>query len=147
MTDPRGSLLFVSELFAGSISDKEICTQSGFFDLLSSLKNDGSIQDGDAVMADKGFTIGKELLDIGLGLNIPPFAASNSQMSSGEVAETRKIASHRVHVERAINRIKNFKFLSRRVKLCDFSSINQIWTVCAYLTIFMEPLVKKEEAV
>lgn len=33
-TDSRGSIMFVSHLYTGRISDKEICQRSGFFDLL-----------------------------------------------------------------------------------------------------------------
>jgi len=35
-------------------------------------------------MADKGFTIGIELKEFGLSLNIPPFSASGSQMSAAD---------------------------------------------------------------
>ena len=39
---------FVSKLYGGSISDKEIVNASGFL---------GKLQPGDAVMADRGFNI------------------------------------------------------------------------------------------
>ncbi|CAB4011932.1 Hypothetical predicted protein, partial [Paramuricea clavata] len=45
---PIAHFNFVSNLFSGSISDKEIIRQSGFLDKL---------QPGDAIMADKGFNI------------------------------------------------------------------------------------------
>ena len=51
--------MFISELFTGSISDKVITEQSGFYELLSLLKVQGYVKEGDAVMADKGFTIEK----------------------------------------------------------------------------------------
>ena len=49
---PSGVCSFVSDLYTGSISDKEIIIQSGFLDKLSQ---------GDGVMADKGFLIQAEL--------------------------------------------------------------------------------------
>ena len=49
-------------------------------------------------MGDKGFTINKELEDLGLGLNIPPFASSAAQMSASDVAYTNLIAAHIIHV-------------------------------------------------
>lgn len=50
---------------------------------------------------------------VGLKLNIPPFAFCASQMKAFEVAENVfKKAKHRVHVERAIDCIKQFKILS-----------------------------------
>ena len=71
--DPRGSLMFVSELFAGSIPDKVITKQSGFYETIKHLKEAGYVLDDDAIMAD----IHDELKDLGLLLNIPPFAAAD----------------------------------------------------------------------
>jgi hypothetical protein len=43
-------------------------------------------------MADKGFTIGSELKELGLSLNIPPFSASGSQMSGARFVVTNQLA-------------------------------------------------------
>ena len=59
-------------------------------------------------MVDKGFLIEKELEKIGLKVNIPPFAQSNRQMAATDITTTKKMAAHRVHVERAIAKIKKF---------------------------------------
>jgi len=59
--DPSGSIVFISKLFTGSISDKLLCEESGFYDMLKSLLENRYILPGDAVMADKGFTIHDEL--------------------------------------------------------------------------------------
>lgn len=56
-------------------------------------------------MVDKGFLIEKEVEEIGLQLNIPPFARANRQMPHADVEMTKRIAKHRVHVERAIAKI------------------------------------------
>ena len=45
---PTGVISFIPPLWTGSISDKEIVKQSGLLNLL---------EEGDAVMADKGFLI------------------------------------------------------------------------------------------
>lgn len=60
---PSGVCSFVSDLYTGSISDKEIIIQSGFLDKLSK---------GDGVMADKGFLIQDELASRQAHLVIPP---------------------------------------------------------------------------
>ena len=80
---------------------------------------------------------------IGLELNIPPFShAHGDQFTDSEVKLTRKIAGHRVHVERAISRIKKFKILSHRLDFSLLASHNQIWFTCAFLTNYMPPLIK-----
>lgn len=58
-------------------------------------------------MADKGFTVGN-LLPLGVEINIPPFLGSDQQMFPEKVLKTQEIASLRIHIERAINKIKNF---------------------------------------
>ena len=113
--DPRGSVCFTSELFTGSISDKLITEKSGFFEQLKIFQSLGYIQAGDAIMADKGFTIAPELAKLGLWLNIPPFATASGQMTSAEVHLTQKIAKHRVHIERLITKIKTYRILSNRI--------------------------------
>ncbi|XP_060604959.1 uncharacterized protein LOC132757648 [Ruditapes philippinarum] len=88
--DPSGSVIFISELFTGSISDKMICEESGFYAILKDLLNHGYINPVDGIMADKGFTIQKELNKLGLVLNIPPFSSCSSQMSSFDTYLTQK---------------------------------------------------------
>jgi len=142
--DPRGSFIFISMLFAGSISDKDITSQSGLLTMLQQLLDNGHLQKGDGVMVDKGFLIASEIEQLGLKLYIPPFASGSSQMSAGDVSLTRKIAKHRVHVERAISRAKKFKIVDNRVELSLFPCINQIWFCCCFLTGFMPYLITEK---
>ena len=72
-------------------------------EVLQQLLDYGRLRPGDGVMVDKGFLIKDEIEKLGLRLYIPPFAPGAGQMSAGDVALTKKIASHRVHVERAIS--------------------------------------------
>ncbi|XP_077989941.1 uncharacterized protein LOC144444401 [Glandiceps talaboti] len=143
--DPRGAVIFISTLFSGSISDKAICNQGGLISFLKGLIDLGHLERGDSFMLDKGVLIEDEMRSIGLQVNIPPFAQSNMQMSESDEQMTRKIAKHRVHVERAISRIKNFRILSRRIDLSMFTSINQIWFVCAFLTNFQPFLIQDKD--
>ncbi|KAJ7996412.1 hypothetical protein DPEC_G00236810 [Dallia pectoralis] len=61
---PFGAVTFVSNLYTGSISDRELTERCGILNLL---------EPGDGCMADKGFTIEKMLADHGAKLIIPPF--------------------------------------------------------------------------
>ena len=60
---------------------------------------------GDSVMADRGFNVQEELALLGVRLNIPPFLRGKKQLSSNELVETRRIASLRILVERAMEQI------------------------------------------
>lgn len=140
--DPRGSLLFASMLFAGSLSDKEIFLKSHFKKVLENLIEKQTLHKGDSVMADKGFTIKNELLEIGLNLNMPPFAKCGKKFTSSEVVETEEIARWRVHVERHMAALKKFKILSGKFPLSLFAVINQVWFVCNVLTLFQPPIIR-----
>lgn len=131
---PCGAVTFVSQLYTGSISDREIVIRSGF--LLQ------KFDDGDSVMADKGFTI-EDLLPLGTVLNIPPFLGQDGQMDPSDVIKTQQIASLRIHVERAINRIKNYKIWDGIVPLSQFGLINQMWSVCSFLSNIQDPLISE----
>ena len=63
------------------------------------------------------------------------------QLDPDEEDETRQIASVRIHVERAIERIKNFNILRQIIPNTMAEDINKIWKVCAILTNFKSPLV------
>ena len=129
---PAGHISFISQLYTGSISDREITERSGFLDL--------SFEANDSVMADKGFTI-QDLLPVGVSLNIPPFLGSSAQMPAEDVVKTQEIASLRIHVERAINKIKNFHIWDGVVPLSLLGIVNQMWTVCAHLCNVQDPII------
>ena len=57
-------------------------------------------------MAGRGFGIQDLLTPLKVKLNIPAFLAGRSQLTKAEVKESQSIASARIHVERAIQRIK-----------------------------------------
>ena len=60
----------------------------------------------DTVVADRGFDI-ENLMYGSTGLNIPPLLRTKTQFDEDELEETRRIASLHVHVEQAMERIKN----------------------------------------
>ena len=131
---PNGAISFISPTFVGSISDPELTRCSG---LLSKLGGKGKV----SVMADRGFTIRDQLQSIGVELNIPPFLDGRGQLPAEEVQQGRLIASLRIHVERAIGRMKNFTILKGTFPINMARIANQIVCVCAWLTNFFPPLV------
>ena len=131
---PHGAITFVSSLYTGAISDKEITRCSGILELL---------EPNDSVMADKGFDIEDMLRVKGVGLNLPPYLQNRGQFSARQVHETKTIAKLRIHVERAIRRIKEFHIFDSDIPLSTLGSINQIYTVACLLTNFQGPLILK----
>ena len=129
---PSGAITYISQLYTGSISDRAIVERSGFLDL--------PFTDKDSVMADKGFTV-EDILPLGVSLNIPPFLGGDEQMTPEQVVKTQEIASLRIHVERAINKIKNFHIWDKYVPLSLFPVVNQMWTVCAFLCNVQNPIL------
>ena len=133
---PSGSITFISQLYEGSISDKEIVRKSGIL-------NPKFWSPGDSIMADRGFTIAELLEPLNVELNIPAFLNGREQLFNTEVKESQCIASVRVHVEHAIMRIKKFRQLRNEIPLSIHGSINQIWTVTCLLCNFLPPLIQK----
>ena len=134
---PSGGITFISQLYDGSISDKEIVPRSGILD-------ERFWQPNDSVMADRGFTIDEELKPLKVNLNIPAFLDDRIQLTKAEVKESKTIALVQIHVERAISRIKKIRIIRNEIPLTFHGSINQIWTVCqiCLLCNFMPPLIQ-----
>lgn len=128
---PSGAVCFISDLYGGNISDKKLTVECGILKLLES---------GDSIMADRGFTI-EDVLPPGVSLNVPPRLNETGQLTENERTTTRRIASVRIHVERAIERIKNYNIL-RLIPNNMHNSANQMFFVCAMLTNFLPPLVE-----
>ena len=68
------------------------------------------LEAGDSLMANKGFDI-EEDLPSGLSLNIPPFLRGKDCLSTEEEQQIRHVAVLKIHVERAISRIKTYRIL------------------------------------
>jgi hypothetical protein len=140
--DPKGSIIFISQLFTGNISDKDICHRSHLFEILREKIESGHIKKGDTVMVDKGFSIRDELESLGLKLNIPAMANSE-QFAAEEVADTRKIASKRIVVEQVIRKVKSYKILKGVASIMDMSQYNQVYTICCMHSNFRVTLNSK----
>ena len=130
---PSGAVTFVSKVYPGSISDSKLTRCSGILDLLKS---------GDSVMADRGFDIQDDLTLINVKLNIPPFLKDKDQFTEVEMIQTRRIASLRIHVERAMERLKNFHIFHRVLPPSFVDVAEQMVFVCAVLSNFHPPLCK-----
>ena len=132
---PNGQVTYLSQLWGGRVSDKQITRESGVLELLEA---------GDNVMVDRGFDIAGIVPD-GVAVNMPPFLAGREQMTAAETEETMSIASVRIHVERAIGRIKTYHILDGTLPNTLSPYAIQIATVCGLLTNFLPPLLPPAE--
>ncbi|XP_015770372.1 PREDICTED: uncharacterized protein LOC107348807 [Acropora digitifera] len=110
---PSGYFSFLSEFWTGSTTDRRITQESGLVDLL---------EEGDAFMADRGFNIRDILTKKKVYLNIPPFSKKG------------------IHVERAIERLKDFKIFQGNIPLTLVPLANHLLIVCGGLCNLLEPL-------
>ena len=120
---PTGTITFLSKLYSGSISDLHITEKSGLLNKL---------EEGDDVMADRGFNIRHLLLKKKCTLNIPAFT-HGKKLSKKGVQRSRKIARLRIHVERGIRRMKTFKILSGIIPLRLRFCLDKIILIVAVL--------------
>lgn len=100
--------MFLSKCYGGRASNRFITKKSGFYIYLNP---------NDEVMADRGFTIGKELFSLHVGHTIPSFLRGRKQLREKEDVESRRIASVRIHVERAIRRMKSYRILKSIISI------------------------------
>ena len=121
---PSGFISFLSDCYGGRSSDKFITGDSGFYDLL---------ERDDEVMADRGFQIKEELMLRFCSLSVPPGARVKSQMTVSECKQTKDVANLRIHIERAINRIKFYRILKNVLPITMLHHMDDIVKTCAAL--------------
>ncbi|CAF2150817.1 unnamed protein product [Rotaria magnacalcarata] len=131
---PNGIVSYISPLYGGATSDKAIINMDGSQSLIELL------EDGDNIMSDRGFSLDSKYTH--LTLIHPPFLDRQKQLLSQQVLQTRIIERHRIHVERCMGRIKNFKLLNGIILLKSIYLLEYWFYICTFFTIFDEPLVK-----
>ncbi|KAK7495566.1 hypothetical protein BaRGS_00013264 [Batillaria attramentaria] len=133
---PCGLIMHISRAYGGRASDKFIVMDSGVLN---------RILPGDEVMADRGFTIQDLLFQRRASLNIPAFS-QGKQLPPGEVTRTRRIAKVRIHVERAIRRLKVFRILKETVPVSMAPKIDKILRISAGLVNLGTKLIRDQVA-
>lgn len=131
---PNGMVAFLSKAYGGRASDQHIVGDSGFYNL---------VDPGDVVLADRGFPIQEELLLRHARLEIPPPSSGLEQMSAQNVRKTKAVANARIHVERAIGRMKTFAILTNVLPITLVPLVDDICLICAAICNLQAPLVEK----
>ena len=100
------------------------------------------LEEGDEILADRGFLVRKAIEERGAKLTTPSFLTSKVRLTRRETAFSRKVSNVRIHVERVIGRLRrNFKILTDRVPIHllrsgkdKFAFLDKIVFVCCCLT-------------
>ena len=121
---PYSSISRVSELYSGRVSDVELTKICGFYQHSKS---------GDVIMADRGFTIKKELQAKGASLVIAHFKKRKKQLPGPVVALARTLCTFRIHVERATDLIKTFALFHKIISVTLIPSASDMLIICAAL--------------
>lgn len=132
---PDGMICYISKGFGGRSSDLAITTAS---------KLRKALRAKFSVMADRGFKgIESVLLQKGSKLYRPP-STSNGKMSKPDVKLTKQIASLRIHVERAINRIRDYKMCKPHVAVDNnlVKHIGDVVNIACGLSNIQQQLIK-----
>ncbi|XDV43509.1 hypothetical protein PO909_011982 [Leuciscus waleckii] len=132
---PCGLVMFISAAYGGRCSDKFITCDSGILE---------NLKPGDEVMADRGFLIRDLLYERQVNLIIPHFA-NQTQLTEEKVTCSRRIANVRIHVERAIRRLKVYKVLSQTLPITLMPKIDKILRICAALVNLHGDLIREAE--
>ena len=82
----------------------------------------------------------------GVTVNMPPFLTRPDQLTALQTEETMSIASVRIHVKRAIGKIKTYHSLDANVPNTFSPYASQIAKVCELLTNFLPPLLPPAKA-
>ena len=130
---PAGDVSYVSKGYGGISSDRFIFEDCG---VLEKFKPKTSC------MVDRGFVVQDLLLSKQVKVYMPPFTKGQPQFTKGKVRQGQAIAKARIHVERAIQRVKRFRIFNSVIPLTMADILDDIVIVCSALTNLMAPLIR-----
>ncbi|XP_075535131.1 uncharacterized protein LOC142570655 [Dermacentor variabilis] len=134
---PGGHISYVSNAYGGRASDSFITKECRVLEkFLPSI---------DSVMVDKGFLIDKLCHEHHIKMVRPPFLKTKKQLSKDDAERNQSIAAARVHVERAIQRMKAFKILGGNVGIELFPFIDDIVHIIAGIVNLSKPIFSDDK--
>lgn len=101
------------------------------------------LEEGDQVLADRGFLLYEEFYENNVQLITPSFTKNKKQLAADEVTTSRRISSTRIIVERAIGHLKKWRIMTGSVHHTLVDCYDEIIMVVAGLTNLCPPLSKK----
>ena len=134
---PHGMGLVFSEVYPGSISDTEITEKTNILDYVT---------EDHEVMSDKGFSIQDLCAIKGVSLNRPKQKDSESGgFQQPEIHRNFDITSCRIHVERFIGRVRNWRILNTTWPMNRTDLLCSTWQmICHTVNILFPPIGPSE---
>lgn len=133
---PGGLLSYVSRGYGGATSDRQMIERSSLINLCD---------EGDSVMADRGFNVQDLFAVKNVSVNIPAFLKGRSQLPGFILKRDQKLASQRVHIERLIGLTKTYKILQTRLVSFYVPLASEIFFICVMLCNFRERIVDNKK--
>ena len=128
-----GSISYISEAYAGSCSDRFITEDTNIA---------AKFTPGFIALFDKGFNVQDLFLSRQVTCILPPFVRSKRQFTRSEVYQGKRIARARIHIERVMGRLKEFRLLNNVLPIKMIDLCDHIWSIAGAITNLQPPLVK-----
>lgn len=132
---PHGMGIVFSDVYPGSISDSAITEKTNILEFVSEERE---------VMTDRGFSIQDLCAIKGITLNRPK-QKEGSQFSAEEIQRNFDVASTRIHVERFIGRVRDWKILNNTWPLNRMDLLSSTWQMLFHtVNLVMLPIGPRE---
>lgn len=128
---PSGFISLCGAAFGGRASDRVVTKATGVYELC---------YPGDALMVDKGFNIDEDCTANLINLIRPPFQR-NKKYSRSESVQCAKIARARVHVERVIQRVREYGLMCGKIPWTVVPYINELVLIVSGLVNLSNPIM------
>lgn len=94
-------------------------------------------------LVDRGFNVQDLFLPRQVKVVFPPFKCKKAQFSKEQVfGKSKDIAKARIHIERAIGRMKEFDLLKNELPLSLLDLADDVWTIAGAKSNSQPPLIK-----
>ena len=128
-----GSISYISQACAGSCTDRFIAENTN---VAAKFTPDFKVlYDKEFKDQDRHIFLHKQVKCV-----LPPFVRSKRQFTCSEVYQGKRIARARIHVERVIGRLKEFRQLQNTLPLTIVYLCDHIWIIASAIVNIQLPL-------
>ena len=131
---PRGLVTYISDVYGGATSDRQIIERSV-------LLSENCFDRNDDIMADRGIMVQDLFAAKDVRVNTPHTLKGKHQLEAKTVIKDRRIASKRIHIERVIGLSKTFKILQVPLHSKKLHLGGRIVFICFSISNFRQSIV------